>query len=258
MLFKEAPFLERFERAARTGFRAVEFWHPAAEDFPHVEADVRASGVEVVLFNLDAGDMPSGDRGLISDPDRQDAFRDSAPHSVELARALGCPRLNALAGLRLPALDLEEQLTLAAESVRWVAALAHVHEIIICIEPVNTFENGPYLLPTTADALAFIERVGAPNVRLQYDVYHSTRMGDDPAAVLREHFELVEHVQVADAPGRGQPGSGTIDFDVVFELLVKRGYAGYVGLEYNPAAPTTEESLEWLPREARGGEANAR
>ncbi|MEW6636202.1 MAG: TIM barrel protein [Actinomycetota bacterium] len=254
ILFREAPFLERFGRAAEAGFSAVEFWWPADEDLGEVEAAVRDAGLEVALFNFDAGDMPGGDRGLLSDPDRVGRFRENVPVALELARRLGCRRLNALVGHRLEVMDLEDQLELARESVAWAAERAAEQNAEVMIEAVNTFENGPYLLYTTGDAAKFVESVGRENVKLQYDVYHMQRMEGNLVATLREHIGRIGHVQVADSPGRGEPGTGEIHYPYVFGELEKLGYGGYVGLEYNPTTPTTGESLAWIPKELRGGD----
>lgn len=260
-LWRESPFMERLQRARAAGFEAVEFWWPRGEDLQQLAARVRELGLRVVLFNFDAGDMPAGDRGLLSDPARHQGFREHVPVALELARALGCRRLNALVGLRIESLPLEEQLELARQNVAWAADQAAPHGIEVLIEPVNTHENGPYLLPTVEEAVAFIRAVGRDNVRLQYDLYHAQVMlGERPReAELLElfdaHRELISHVQIADWPGRGQPGSGSLDFQQILSALEERGYAGYVGLEYIPRGVGTDESLRWLPREARAGDA---
>ncbi len=260
-LWREVPFLERPEKARQAGFEAIEFWWPSGEDLQLLEAQVRELGLRVVLFNFDAGDMPSGDRGLLSDPAREHMFRENVPVALELARALGCKRLNALVGLRIETMPLEEQLELARRNIAWAAEQAAPHDIDVLVEPVNTHENGPYLLPTVEEAVAFIRSVGRDNVRLQYDLYHAQVMlGERPRETeLLELFgayrEVISHVQIADWPGRGQPGSGSLDFQRIFEALEDQGYAGYVGLEYIPRGVDTDESLRWLPREARAGDA---
>ena len=254
ILYTEVPFLERFARAAASGFGAVEFWWPRGEDLGQVEDAVRDAGVDVVLFNFDAGDMPSGDRGLLSDPARQAEFRANVPVALGLAERLGCTRLNALVGLARFGLDRDEQLALARENVAWAADQAAEVGAAVLIEAVNTFENGPYLLSRTADAADFVRSVARPNVRLQYDVYHMQRMEGNVAATLSEHLPLVEHIQIADSPRRNEPGTGEINFGYLFRHLEELGYEGYIGLEYRPSPGSTEASLGWLPREARGRE----
>ena len=251
ILFKEVPLLERFGRAATAGFSAVEFWWPGHEaELGAVESVVKDAGLDVALFNFDAGDMAAGDRGLVSDPERQHLFRENVPVALDLSRALGCRRMNVLVGHEIPGMDREEQLALARENVRFAAAKAA--DVTVMVEAVNTFENGSYLLYTTERAVEFVERVGRENVWIQHDFYHMQRMEGNLVANLREHFDHIGHVQIADSPGRGEPGTGEIHYPFVLGELEKLGYDGYVGLEYNPTAGTTEESLGWLPKELRG------
>ena len=254
MLFKEVDFVDRFSRAADTGFAGVEFWWPSGEDLDKVEAAIKDSGLEVALFNFDAGDMPNGDRGLASDPARKDQFRGNVPVALELARAVGCPRLNALVGLAVEGMERDEQLALAADNVGWAADQAAEHGIEVMIEAVNTFENGPYLLSTTAAAADFIDRVGRENVKLQYDAYHMQRMEGNVVATLRDRIGSIGHIQVADSPDRGEPGSGELNYRYIFGALGELAYAGWVGLEYKPATEATEDSFGWLPKDKRGGD----
>ena len=202
--------------------------------------------------------MPAGDRGLVSDPARQGEFRSNVPVALELAAAVGCTRLNALAGHELPDLSREEQLELARDNVRFAADAAAEQGAQVLIEAVNTYENGPYLLPRTRGASDFVKSVGRENVRLQYDAYHMQRMEGDITATIERHLGEIAHVQIADSPGRGEPGTGEINFDYVLRRLDELGYDGYVGLEYKPASGDTEAGLEWLPRELRGYRARAR
>src|SRR5215213_2780252 len=227
ILFKEASFLERFGRARSAGFSAVEFWWPSGEDLGEVEAAIGDAGLSVALFNFDAGDMPAGDRGLLSDPERQERFRENVPVALELAR----------------------------ENVAWAAGRAADYGVEVLVEAVNTFENGPYLLYTTRDAAAFVRSVGKANVRLQYDFYHMQRMEGNLSVTVREHVGEIGHVQVADSPARGEPGTGEIHYPYVLGVLEELGYDGYVGLEYNPTTERTEDSFAWIPEPLRGGDA---
>jgi hydroxypyruvate isomerase len=246
ILFQDAPFLERFARAAAAGFPAVELWWPAGESLADVEAAIRDAGLQVALLNFDAGEMAAGDRGLLSDPDRAHRFRENVPVALELAQRIGCERLNALAGLERSPADREAQLELAAENVRFAADRAAPLGIDITVEAINTFENGPYLVPTTRAAAAFVDRVARPNVRLQYDAYHMQRMEGNLVATITEHADRIAHIQIADSPGRGEPGTGEINFPFVLDAIEALGYAGWIGLEYNPTTATTEESLGWM------------
>lgn len=251
ILFKEAPFLERFARAREAGFSAVEFWWPSGEDPAEVELALGEAGLSAALINFDAGDMPAGERGLISDPARQGQFRENVPVALDLAQAVGCRKLNALAGHEIPGMDRAEQLVLARDNVRFAADAAAEYGAEVLIEAVNTIENGPYILYTTAQAAEFVRNVERENVRLQYDAYHMQRMEGDLAATIREHFGAISHVQIADSPGRGEPGTGEIRYPYLLGVLEELGYDGHVGLEYNPTTPTTGESLGWLPERAR-------
>lgn len=247
LLFAEHPFAERFERAAAAGFKAVELWWPGSEHAARVPELARAAGVEVALMNFDAGDMAGGDRGLLSDPAREEAFRDHVAVALEIAAAARCTRLNALVGLRLEALALEDQLSLARENVQFAADAARDQGAQVLIEAVNTIENGPYLLSRTAQAAEFVAGVERENVALQYDAYHMQRMEGNLVATIEEHFDRIAHVQVADSPGRNEPGTGEIDYGFVLGRLEELGYGGYVALEYRPSGGDTLASLRWLP-----------
>ena len=250
ILFKEVPLLERFGRAAEAGFSTVEFWWPTGEDLGEVERAVRDAGLEVALFNFDAGDMPGGDRGLVSDPERQEQFRENVPVALELAQRLGCRKMNVLLGHTKEGMEREEQLELARKNVRYAADRAQDAGVQVVVEAVNTFENGPYLIYTTREAVEFAESVGR-DVKIQHDFYHMQRMEGNLVANLREHFGMIGHVQIADSPGRGEPGTGEIHYPYVLGVLEELGYDCYVGLEYNPTTQTTEESFAWLPKKLR-------
>jgi hydroxypyruvate isomerase len=254
ILFKEAPFLERFRRAADAGFSAVEFWWPQGEDLGEVEAAIKDAGLHVALFNFHAGDMPAGDRGLLSDPARQEGFKENVPVALEFAQRLGCGRLNALVGQEIEGMSREEQLDLARENVGWAAGLAAEYGVEVLVEPVNTFENGAYLLYRTDDGARFVASVGKANVRLQHDLYHMQRMEGNLEVNLRRHIVQIAHVQVADSPGRGEPGTGEIRYPYILGVLEELGYDGYVGLEYNPTTERTEDSFAWIPEGLRGGD----
>jgi hydroxypyruvate isomerase len=235
LLFTEVPFLERFAAARSAGFDAVEMWWPRGEDLDAVEAAVADSGVEVVLLNFDAGDMPAGDRGLFSDPSRSEELDANIPVAFALADAIGCTRLNALVGFG--------SLDLARENVRRVARLRPDKTILI--EAVNSFENGPYLLRNTHESASFVRSTGCPNVRVQYDAYHMQRMEGNLLPTIAEHLDLIAHIQIADAPGRGEPGTGEIDYGYLLPRIDELGYDGWVGLEYKPTRATVD-TLDWL------------
>jgi hydroxypyruvate isomerase len=240
------PFTERFRRAADAGFGGVEFMWPGVEQVDAVAQAVKETGLEVALFNFDAGDMAAGDRGLAGVPDRRSQFRENVPVALELAARIGCPRLNALVGVHQPDRALETQLEVARENVAWAAEQALAQGADIMIEAVNSYENGPYLLDTTAKAISFLDAVGADNVKLQYDVYHMQRMEGNLAETISRVLPRIGHVQIADPPGRSEPGTGEVNYGFVLGLLERSGYGEWVGLEYNPTTPTTEESFGWM------------
>jgi hydroxypyruvate isomerase len=258
ILFKDVPFLERFGRAAATGFSTVEFWWPSDEDPSAVEKAVKDANLQVALMNFDAGDMAAGDRGLAGDPEREGRFRENVPVALELARSMDCRRMNVLVGHALAGMKRDEQLAIAQRNVGFAADEARKVGVEVLVEVVNTFENGPYLLRTTEGAVRFVRGVGRENVKVQHDLYHMQRMEGNLVANLREHVGLIGHVQIADSPGRGEPGTGEIHYPYVLAALEELGYDGYVGLEYNPTTETTEESLGWLPEELRDKDAAVR
>ncbi|MCG8351072.1 MAG: TIM barrel protein [Chloroflexales bacterium] len=250
ILLKEYPFLERFDQAARLGFRAVEFWWPRGEDCAAVARRIRDAGLEVALFNFDAGDMAAGDRGLLNDPERQDQFRANVPVALELAQQLGCIRLNALAGKWRSGEAHEAQLDRVRENLHWAAAQAEQAGIAILVESLNAWENNGYLFTNSAETLAFLASVGARNLKYQYDVYHMQRMEGNITANIKAYAAQIGHIQVADSPQRHQPGTGELNYPFIFETIVASGYQGFIGLEYNPRGATAE-SLHWLPSDRR-------
>lgn len=255
ILFTELPLLERPAAAKAAGFDAVEFWWPFAEAVPS-DADVAAfvaavedAGVRLVGLNFFGGDMPAGDRGLVSWPERAAEFRDNLEVAVGIGERLGCRAFNALYGNRVDGVAVRAQDELAAENLALAARAAARIGGTVLVEPVSGVERYPLL--TAADALAAIDRAGEPNLGLLADLYHLAVNGDDVDAVIAAHADRVAHVQIADAPGRNEPGTGRLPLDRQLAALEARGYAGWVGLEYKPAT-TSINSLGWLPRQRRG------
>ena len=246
-LWSELPFLERFEAARDAGFAHVEYMFPYEYPADEIGARLDANGLEQVLFNLPAGDWAVGDRGIASDPGRVEEFRSGVERALVYAEALDVAQLNCLAGLQLDGVDRAVQWTTLVENVRHAAQRLGAGGRQLLVEPVNTFDVPGFLLPKTDDALRLIDEVAESGIRLQFDAYHVQRMEGDPANRLRALLDRVGHVQVADNPGRHQPGSGEIDFDAFFRLLDDAGYDGAVGLEDVPE-PDTEASLRWLER----------
>ena len=245
MLFTEAPFVERFDRAAAAGFRAVEFLFPYEEDVGAVGAALRRNGLELVLFNLPAGDFAAGDRGLASDPSRRAVFRDGVARALAIATELRPGRLNCLAGKAVPGIGLMDQWSTLIENVRFAAEEAENAGIKLLVEPLNAFDAPGYLLATTDQALRLIAEVDHPNLALQFDVYHAQRGEGNVTQTIRREIARIGHVQIADSPDRGQPGTGEINMPFVLGALDAAGYDGWVSLEYRPIGGT-EASLGWL------------
>jgi len=245
MLFTEAPFAERFARAAAAGFRAVEFLLPYQEDIGAIEAGLRDNGLEQVLFNLPAGDFAAGDRGIANDPARAAEFRDGVARALEIATRIRCPKLNCLVGLALPTIPLDLQWGKVEENLAFAAERAAGAGVRLVVEPLNPFDAPGFLLPTASAGFALVERVGHPNLSLQYDIYHAQRTEGNLAHTIADRIGRIGHVQIADSPARHQPGTGEIAWPFVFRTLDEAGYDGWVSLEYRPLG-STEESLGWL------------
>ena len=259
ILFTELPLLERPAAAKEAGFDAVEFWWPFAVAVPadgEVEAFVRAvgdAGVRLVGLNFFAGDMPGGDRGLVSWPARSGEFRDNVEVTVGIGERLGCLAFNALYGNRVEGADPAAQDDLAVENLAFAGRAAARIGGTALVEPVSGAPRYP--LRTAADAVGVIDRVagetGVGNLGFLCDLYHLAVNGDDLDRVITAYGDRVAHVQIADAPGRHEPGTGTLDLDRHLGALTAAGYRGWVGLEYVPSR-TSADSFAWLPRERRG------
>ncbi|MBN6041861.1 hydroxypyruvate isomerase family protein [Amycolatopsis sp. 195334CR] len=253
ILFTELPLLDRPAAAKAAGFDAVEFWWPFETSTPgdaEVTRFVRAirdAGVRLAGLNFAAGDMPAGDRGLVSLPRRSGEFRESLPIAIGIAQELGCRAFNALYGNRIDGTDPAEQDEIGAENLAIAARAAGDIGAVVLLEPVSGV--AAYPLRTAADALAVLDRVQREdhgwNLRLLADLYHLTVNGDDLDAVIATHTGRIGHVQIADAPGRNEPGTGSVDLAGHLGKLAANGYSGYVGLEYQPSGASAD-SFGWL------------
>lgn len=250
MLFNEVPFLDRFECAAREGFEAVEFLFP----YDFAVADIRSRldrhGLQLVLHNLPAGDWSAGERGIACHPDRVDEFRAGVARAIDYARALGVPQLNCLAGKAPAGVDDATLRRTLVDNLRFAAAELARAGLRLLVEPINTFDIPGFYLSRTPQALAILDEVGADNAFLQYDLYHAQRMEGELAATAQAHLARIGHVQIADNPGRHEPGTGEINYAFLLAHLDRIGYAGWIGCEYKPAT-TTQAGLDWIQRIAR-------
>ena len=245
MLFTEVPFLDRFERAAQAGCQAVEFLFPYGHEVRDIRQRLDAHGLSLVLHNLPAGDWDAGERGIACHPDRVDEFRAGVARGIACARALGAPQLNCLAG-KAPA-GVDEQLIhqTLVDNLRFAAAALKGAGLRLLIEPINTFDIPGFVLNRTEQAVALIDEVGADNLFVQYDIYHAQRTEGELAGTLSRHLARIGHVQLADNPGRHEPGTGEINYPFLFAHLDRIGYDGYIGCEYKPAG-VTEAGLGWM------------
>jgi hydroxypyruvate isomerase len=244
-LWSELPFLERFEAAAEAGFAHVEYMFPYGHPPGEIRARLAHAGLRQVLFNLPAGDWDAGDRGIAADPARVEEFRAGVQQALGYAEALEVPQLNCLAGLRVAGLSEAQQLATLVGNLSFAARRAAAVGVRLLLEPVNSFDVPRFLVSRTDQALRVLDRVGEDRVGLQFDVYHVARMEGEVASRLRDLLDRVGHVQIADCPGRHQPGTGELDFAALFAVLDAGGYRGAVGLEYIPT-PDTASSLAWL------------
>lgn len=245
MLFTEAPLLDRFERAARAGFTAVEIQFPYDTPAEPLQQALFRNKLPLVLINLPAGDWAAGERGIACHPDRVDEFRQGIDTALAYATALGVPQLNCLAGIRPPQVPADTARHVLIDNLRYAALRLKAHGLKLLIEPINTHDLPGFFLHGTRQALELIAEVGADNLFLQYDVYHMQRMEGDLAHTLAANLERIAHIQIADTPGRHEPGTGEINFDFLFAHLDRIGYQGWVGCEYKPAN-TTEAGLGWM------------
>jgi hydroxypyruvate isomerase len=258
MLFTELPLLERAAAAKAAGFEAVEFWWPFARPVPAAAAvdaftrSIRDAGVKLIGLNFFAGDLAGPDCGVLSIPARSSEFRDNVDVTVGIGAELGVPAFNALYGNRVDGVGPDRQDDLATENLVHAAKAAEAIGGTVLVEAVSGPK--PYPLRTAEQVVAVLDRVtaaGAGNVGFLCDLYHLASNGDDIPAAIDRYAPRVAHVQIADAPGRGEPGTGSLDLDRHLTALAAAGYRGWVGLEYRPSTGDTLASLGWLPRERR-------
>lgn len=244
-LFTEVPFLERFALAREAGFTAVEYHFPYDYSPAALKERLQVSGLTQTLFNMPPGDWASGERGLAARPGRSAEFRAGVSKAVEYACALGVPRVNCLAGIAEKGRSEAEHRQTLAANVRYAAEAFHANGLSLVIEFINRFDMPGFFLNKTAQILELIEEVAMPNVFLQYDIYHAQREEGDIVGTLRRHIARIGHIQIADHPGRHQPGTGEIDYPSILAELDALGYQGHIGLEYIPT-PDTASSLGWI------------
>lgn len=244
MLFTELPFMERFAAARAAGFDAVEYLFPYAYPKEELAAALKHHQLTQVLHNLPAGDWAAGERGIACHPGREAEFRAGVERALAYARVLGTPRINCLAGIRPQGVtEADARATLVA-NLRFAAQALKEQGIPLLIEPINTFDIPGFFLSRTRQALDIIDTVGSDNLFLQYDLYHAQRMEGELTATLRAALPRIAHIQLADNPGRNEPGTGEINFRWLLAHIDALGYQGAIGCEYKPRAGT-EQGLGW-------------
>jgi hydroxypyruvate isomerase len=247
MLFTERPFLDRFEAAARAGFKAVEFLFPYGYDAHELRHLLDANGLQLVLHNLPPGDWDAGERGIACHPDRIEEFRAGVARGIEYAQALGVKQLNCLAGKApagVPDAVLRQTLV---DNLRHAASEFRLAGLRLLVEPINSFDIPGFYLNRTQQAIEILDEVGTDNAFVQYDIYHAQRMEGELAATLQQCLPRIAHLQLADNPGRHEPGTGEINYAFLFAHLDRIGYDGWIGCEYKPLT-TTEAGLGWIER----------
>jgi len=245
MLFTEMPFLDRFEAAHKNGFSAVEFLFPYAWPADEIKALLDTNKLELVLHNFPAGNWDAGERGIACHPDRVNEFKEGVNKAIAYATILGVKQLNCLAGKKLDHVSAEQTHTTLVNNLKFAAQELKHHGLKLLIEPINFFDIPGFYLNHTQHALDLIDAVGSDNLFVQYDIYHMQRMEGEIAATIEKYLSKIAHIQIADNPGRFEPGTGELNYAFMFKHLDQIGYQGSIGCEYKPKT-TTEAGLGWL------------
>ena len=243
-LFTEVEFLERFGAAAAAGFRAVEYQLPYAHDKQAIAEQLREHNLEMVLINLPAGNVQAGDAGVACDPNRRGEFREGVEQGIDFARAFGCWQLNCLAGIAPEGVSAGDLFDTFVENLRFAADRFSRAGLRLLIEPINSRDRPGFYLSRTDHAAQIIDAVGAQNLFLQFDVYHTQIMQGDIVHNFEVNRHRIRHVQIADTPGRHEPGTGELNYPFILGALDTLGYEGWVSCEYAPSTSTLE-SLGW-------------
>lgn len=250
-LFPELPFAERIQQAIAAGFAVIEFGFPHRCDLDAVRAAHAERGLQVALFNLDVSVWDATLRGYLVDPAWRDELDRKLNEALALAQGIGCTRINLPVGNEMSDRPRAAQRDCIVDNLRRLAPRAESAGVTLLIESLNPFDNPGYFLTTSSEGFEIVRAVDRPNVKFQFDTYHVQLMEGNLISRLEKNLELIGHIQVADVPGRHQPGTGEINFANVFAALERLGYDGFIGLEYRPAAELGDP-LAWLPREKRG------
>ena len=256
MLFQEHDFLGRFDAAARAGFKGVEYLGPYDHTPDEVAARLKKNGLTQVLFNLPSGSWAGGERGIAVLPDRVDEFRAGVDKAITYAKALGCGQINVLSGIAPAGADRARLEETFVANLKFAAEKLGQEGIKLLVEPINTRDIPGFFLTNTRQGLDILEKVGSPNLYLQYDIYHMQIMEGDLARTIEANLSRIAHIQLADNPGRHEPGTGEINYPFLYDFIDGLGYTGWIGAEYKPKA-STEAGLGWFRGFAGKGSAAA-
>jgi hydroxypyruvate isomerase len=245
MLFTEVDFLDRFTAAREAGFKGVEYLFPYSFNKQDLVDALQSNNLTQVLHNLPPGDWDAGERGIATMADRVDEFHAGVDQAIEYATALGCKQVNCLAGIAPEGADPTVLKSTFISNLSYAAGRLGENGIRLLIEPINTMDMPGFYLSTTTQALDILKAVGSDNLAIQYDIYHMQRMEGDLARTIQNNLATIKHFQLADNPGRNEPGTGEINYRFLFSFLDSIGFQGWIGCEYIPATTTTE-GLGWL------------
>ena len=245
MMFNEVDFLQRFDIAAKAGFKGVEYLFPYDYEVDHIVEKLQSNKLTQVLHNLPAGNWDEGDRGIACIPDRVGEFRDGVGNAIEYASALGCHQVNCLVGIPPANAKPDKILDTLISNLKFGASALSKKNITLLIEPINTIDMPGFYLTNTTQSKSIIHSVGSDNLKLQYDIYHMQIMEGDITRTMSENLDIICHIQIADNPGRNEPGTGEINYSHIFNSIDRMGYDGWIGCEYKPLS-TTLEGLGWL------------
>ena len=247
MMFNEVGFLDRFDAAARAGFRGVEFLFPYEHPAAEIRRRLDANGLTQALFNMPPGDWAKGERGLAALPGRQAEFREGVARALDYAAALDCKLVHCMAGIVPAGVAPATAAAVYAANLAWAGEQALKAGVRLAIEPINHRDMPGYFLNTQAQGAAIVEAIGRDRIGLQFDVYHVQVTEGDITKRMEQHLPVIVHMQIADVPARNEPGTGEIGWDFVFARMDALGYAGWVGCEYRPAGETVA-GLAWMKR----------
>ncbi|HYZ31351.1 MAG TPA: 2-oxo-tetronate isomerase [Crenalkalicoccus sp.] len=245
MMFTEVPFLDRFARARAAGFTAVEFLFPYEYPAAEIAARLRDNGLQLVLFNAPPGDWAAGERGMAALPGREQAFAEGLSRALDYAAALNCPRIHLMAGLAPAGVPRDTLLATYAANLSRATERCAAARVLPVIEPINHRDIPGYILNTTTEAAAIIQAIGPGRLGLQFDLYHCQVTEGDLTPRIERLLPIAAHMQVADTPGRHEPGTGEVNWPFIFGRIDALGYQGWIGCEYRPAG-ITEDGLGWF------------